>query len=232
LHLTHRCHDREFLLRFAQDRDRYRALLRKCAHEYKVGILNYCVTCNHVHLLVYPDDNHPKHSVSRFMQALQGRFAQSYNRRKERHGAFWEDRYHATIVEGGRHLWECLKYIDLNMVRAGRVLHPGEWRWTGYAELLGLRERYRVINQTLLLRLMGGVAARDFTVNYSAAIAETVQARRLDREPRWTETIAVGSRTFVEDVRRRVRFRRNLEMTELEDSSGSWAIREVPPAYG
>ena len=68
------------------------------------------------------------------MQLVQGQHAQAYNRRRNRHGAFWEDRYHATMIEEGVHLWRCLAYIDLNMVRTGVVEHPREWEWTGYNE--------------------------------------------------------------------------------------------------
>ena len=73
------------------------------------------------------------------MQSLEGDFAQFYNRRKGRQNAFWGDRYHATMIESGEHLWGCLLYIDLNMVRAGVVDHPKDWPWTGYQELMGHR---------------------------------------------------------------------------------------------
>lgn len=77
-HLTHRCHDREFLLRFAKDRDAYRGMLRECSRTYGVPVLGYCVTSNHVHLLVL--DTGPGR-ISRFMDALEGDFAQRYNGR-------------------------------------------------------------------------------------------------------------------------------------------------------
>ena len=51
---------------------------------------------------------------------------------KDRKGAFWEDRYHSTAIESGEHLWRCLVDMDLNMVRAGVVEHPSEWKWSGY----------------------------------------------------------------------------------------------------
>jgi len=69
------------------------------------------------------------------------------NLRKKWHGAFWNERYHATMIDGGDYLWTCLKYIDLNMVRAGVVSHPREWNWTGYEELVGERKRYRLIDR-------------------------------------------------------------------------------------
>jgi REP-associated tyrosine transposase len=60
------------------------------------------------------------------MQLIAGRMAQEYNLRKERKGAYWEDRYHATAVETDQHLVRCMVYMDLNMVRAGVVKHPSE----------------------------------------------------------------------------------------------------------
>jgi hypothetical protein len=69
------------------------------------------------------------------MQLVAGRTAQAYNERKDRHGAFWEDRYHATAVETGEHVARCIVYIDLNMVRAGMVRHPAQWKAGGYHEI-------------------------------------------------------------------------------------------------
>ena len=60
---------------------------------------------------------------------------QEFNQRKNRKGAFWEDRYHATAIESGEHLLTCLVYIDLNMVRAGVVHRPSEWPFCGYNEI-------------------------------------------------------------------------------------------------
>ena len=51
-HLTHRCPNRAFLLRFACDRDAYREMLRRHPQRFGVWLLDYGVTCNHVHLLV------------------------------------------------------------------------------------------------------------------------------------------------------------------------------------
>ncbi len=73
---------------------------------------------------------------------IAGRTGQAYNERRGRRGAFWEDRYHATAVDSGVYLARCVVYVDLNMVRAGAVSHPRDWRWCGYHELSGSRRRY------------------------------------------------------------------------------------------
>jgi hypothetical protein len=69
---------------------------------------------NHIYLLVY---NHKEDVIPKPMQLIAGRTARGYNIRKNRTGAFWEDRYHATAVDTNGHLIRCLVYIDLNIAK-------------------------------------------------------------------------------------------------------------------
>jgi putative transposase len=96
-------------------------------------ILNYAVTSNHIHLLVV--DEADRDVIPNSIRLIAGRTAQEFNQRKRRKGAFWEDRYHATAIESGYHLLQCLVYIDLNMIRAGAVEHPSQWPHCGYQEI-------------------------------------------------------------------------------------------------
>ena len=105
--MTHRCHNQSFLLRFAKDRDAYTGKLRESLSEHAVSLFDYTVTSNHAHLLL---EAQRKSEVSRFMQKVAGEFARNYNRRKHRSNAFWGDNFHATLVEDGRYLFECLLY--------------------------------------------------------------------------------------------------------------------------
>ena len=77
---------------------------------FPILVLAYCVTSNHTHVLVQSE---AETAVSDWMQKTEGEFAQRYNRRKRRSGAFWGDRYHCTMIEDGRHLWHCMAYIEV-----------------------------------------------------------------------------------------------------------------------
>ena len=158
-HITHRCHKREFLLKYAKDRHRWLQWLFEAKKRYGLVILNYVVTSNHIHLLVY--DDKAQGVIPKSMQLLAGRVGQEFNQRKNRKGAFWEDRYHATIVEDGEHLMRCIVYIDLNMVRAGVVDHPEQWRHGGYTEIQSPRRKCVLIDNDALIKLAG---VDDFTV--------------------------------------------------------------------
>ena len=102
------------------------------------------VTSNHVHLLVVDDGQ--RDAIPRSIQLIAGRTGQEYNQRKNRNGAFWEDRYHATAVQTNEHLIRCITYIDLDMVRAGVAKHPQEWIHSGYNEIQSPRQRYGIID--------------------------------------------------------------------------------------
>jgi len=112
-HLTHRCHKKEFLLKLVKDRQRWLYWLFQAKKRYGLRILNYMVTSNHVHLLIV--DGGERDIIPRSMQLIAGRTGQEYNQRKNRNGAFWEDRYHATAVQTNEHLIKCITYIDLSV---------------------------------------------------------------------------------------------------------------------
>jgi REP element-mobilizing transposase RayT len=120
-HITHRCHQRKFLLKFARDRRRYLHWVFEAKKRFGLCVLDYAVTANHIHLLV--KDTGPN-VIAQSMQLIAGRTAQEYNQRRAMQGAFWEDRYHATAIEIDEHLHRCLVYIDLNMVRAIEYCSP------------------------------------------------------------------------------------------------------------
>jgi hypothetical protein len=68
-------------------------------------------------------------SLSEFIREIKVGFARYYNRRHNRRGYFWGDRFKSVIVDKGETLVNCLAYIDLNPLRAGLVERPEQYRW-------------------------------------------------------------------------------------------------------
>ena len=157
------------------------------------------VTSNHVHLLVV--DTGKRDVIPKSMQLVAGRTGQEYNQRKNRKGAYWEDRYHATAVESGDHLARCMVYIDTNMVRAGVVSHPSMWSFSGYNEIQEPRRKNILIDYERLQGLFGAGSYDQLRNSHRGWIEEYLGNGAKCRRDEWTGSIAVGSRSFVEKVK-------------------------------
>jgi putative transposase len=84
-----------------------------------------------------------------YMKEVKERFSRWFNKRRERKGTLWMDRYKSVMVEGkGEPLHTMATYIDLNPVRAGLVDDPKDYRWCGYAEAVsGIRKAQRGLSK-------------------------------------------------------------------------------------
>ena len=195
-HITHRCHKKEFLLKFKKDRDCWLSWLFAAKKRYGLSVLNYNITSNHIHLICEDKENQ---SIAKSMQLIAGRTAQAFNRRKNRQGAYWEDRYHATAIDTGEYLRQCLVYVDLNMVRAGVVNHPKEWRHSGYYEIQNPPQRYRIINTELLCELLNLHTVESLQKHLAEWSQQAMVNDKNMRAAKWSNSIAVGRHEFAEN---------------------------------
>jgi len=85
-------------------------------------------------------------SLSEFMREIKVGFARYYNRRHNRRGYFWGDRFKSVIVEKGETLINCLAYIDLNPLRAGLVDRPEDYRWSSLGYHLQTENKDRLLS--------------------------------------------------------------------------------------
>ena len=167
------------------------------------------VTSNHIHLLAF--DSGGRHVLPDSIKLVAGRTGQEYNVRKKRKGAFWEDRYHATAVERNRYLRQCITYIDMNMVRAGAVEHPKQWEFCGYNEIQNPRKRKGIIDFDRLMGLLGFENYGDLKDAHSRWVDSEMQTDTRDKENKWTQSIAVGSKTFIEKMKKPLSIERQVE---------------------
>ncbi len=129
-HVIQRGHNREPCFYSEDDYRRYLGNLREAAEKNQAAVHAYVLMTNHVHLLVTPG---AAHSVTHMMQDLGRKYVSYINRTYHRSGTLWEGRFKASLVDSDAYLLTCMRYIELNPVRANMVEHPGEYRWSSYA---------------------------------------------------------------------------------------------------
>jgi putative transposase len=225
-HITDRCHRQQFLLKFARDRRAWIRWLYEARKRFGLCALGYQVTHNHIHLVVR-DRGHGE--IANSMQLVEGCVARAYNRRKSRRGAFWQECYNATAVDSDEHLANCLTYVDLNMVRAGVVAHPSAWPDSSYHEIQRSKQRFRIVDRDALCELLGVAEARLARVQ-NEWIDAKLEGSGLQREALWSDSIAVGRRSFVEGVRDQLGSRARYR--QINDCNGVAVLREAGTNYG
>ena len=135
-HVIQRGNDRQAIFRAEEDYDYYLEKLGDAAERHHCDLHAYVLMTNHVHLLVTP---HGENGIGKTMQTLGRYYVQYFNQRYRRTGTLWEGRYKATLIDSEQYLLTCMRYIELNPVRARNIAkHPSEYPWSSYqANALG-----------------------------------------------------------------------------------------------
>lgn len=128
-HVIQRGNNREPCFFAEQDYRYYLNCLKEVAEKFGCQIHAYVLMTNHVHILVTPQ---VEYGISQMMQALGRRYVRYINKTYQRTGTLWEGRYKASLVDSDRYLLTCMRYIELNPVRANMVSSPDEYKWSSY----------------------------------------------------------------------------------------------------
>lgn len=128
-HVIQRGNNREPCFYAEDDYWRYLEDLKESAEKYDCRIHAYVLMTNHVHLLVTPMK---ESGISQMMQALGRRYVYYINKTYKRTGTLWEGRYKSSLIDSDNYLLTCMRYIELNPIRASMVNHPGEYKWSSY----------------------------------------------------------------------------------------------------
>jgi putative transposase len=128
-HIVQRGINREPCFFADEDYFSYLHWLQKAAADWHCAIHAYVLMTNHVHLLVTPDK---ENGIAKLMQAVGRRYVQYINRSYRRTGSLWEGRYKSSLVQAETYLITCMRYIELNPVRANMVQDPSLYRWSSY----------------------------------------------------------------------------------------------------
>ncbi len=129
-HVIQRGNNRQIIFQADGDYRFYLEKLYDAAEKHQCDIHAYVLMTNHVHLLVTP---HTENGIGKMMQMLGRYYVQYYNDCYKRTGTLWEGRYKATLIDTERYLLTCMRYIELNPVRAVDMAdHPSEYPWSSY----------------------------------------------------------------------------------------------------
>lgn len=124
-------------------------LLKKSKEEYVLHA--YCLMDNHVHLLIQEKED----DISRIMKRIGITYVRYFNKKYQRIGPLFQDRYKSEKVEDDGYLLTVMRYIHNNPVAAGLVKKPRAYNWSSYNDYLVKTKTRSFVDTKLILGMFG-----------------------------------------------------------------------------
>jgi len=158
---------------FLNDKDRVDFInrLSELVKDHSMEIYAWVILSNHFHILCKTK----KRPLSSSMRKLLTGYAVNFNKRHRRHGHLFQNRYKSIVCQEDAYLAELVRYIHLNLLRAGVVKDLGELNdcpWSGHSALLGNMDGREWQNRDYVLSYFGG--GRRGRRNYMKFVAEGI----------------------------------------------------------
>ena len=107
----------------------YIKLLYELNNQHNIQIIAYCVMNNHTHILIKSENID---EMSKFMKRVNVKFSRYYNKKHNRVGYVFRDRFKSQGIYSEKHMYNCIRYIYENPVKAGICKSPDEYPYSNY----------------------------------------------------------------------------------------------------
>lgn len=125
-HVMLRGVNRDVIFLEDEDRERFMIALKAAKVASDCKVLAYCLMDNHVHLVLRSGIE----PIGSTVRRLGVRYAGWFNRKYDRVGHLFQDRFKSVPVDDDAHLITLLRYVWNNPVEAGLVERPDEYYWS------------------------------------------------------------------------------------------------------
>lgn len=122
--------NKEYIFDGKKGAERYLKLI----YENKEGIqiIAYCIMQNHVHILIQADSIE---NIGSWMRKANTSYAMYYNKKSNRVGYVFRDRYKVQPIKDAKHLYACIEYIHNNPVKANICKTKKEYKYSSYLQI-------------------------------------------------------------------------------------------------
>lgn len=200
-HVVQRGHSHEPVFFEDGDYQAYLGWLKEAAERYGCSIHAYVLMSNHIHILATPRE---KQGISRMMQYIGRRYVPYINDTYGTSGSLWEGRYKASLISDEQYLLICMRYIELNPVRANRVRSPGYYRWSSY-RYNAQGKNDNIVTEHILYAEMGNTRVSR-CANYKSLFKAHIDDDQLKSiRAAWQTGTPLGNDCFREKIERKLK---------------------------
>ena len=121
--------NKSYIFDKSEDIKYYIKIMYELVEKHSIKIIAYCIMNNHAHILI---ETESVNELSKYMQRLNTKYGRYYNKKYTRVGYVFRDRYKSEGIYDEIHLYNCIKYIYNNPVKAGICIKPQDYPYSNY----------------------------------------------------------------------------------------------------
>lgn len=174
----------------------YKRLLAENRFKFGLEIYHYVLMNNHIHLILKAPTGK---NLSDAIKRLNLTYTLFYRKKYKGIGHFFQDRFKSFIIQEGRYLLECGRYVELNPFRAGLVEKPEDYGWSSLKSYITWEKESIIDFDPEYIGLSDDSSVRMHS--YKEFIANGMNEKRSER--RFFKDGAYGSKEFIENLKQK-----------------------------
>ncbi|SKA99546.1 REP element-mobilizing transposase RayT, partial [Caloramator quimbayensis] len=169
------------------DKVKFMDFVKKAQDQFEFKVYSYCLMDNHAHFII--DSNGA--DISKIMHFINYKYAMYYNKRHERIGHLFHDRFKSLIVDSDRYLFALTAYVHFNATDIkGYETNPQDYRFSSLGIFLAeKRDEFNLIDDSFILSMFSlkEAAARAMYRDFIFKVKSVVDAKRQEFKDEPTE---------------------------------------------
>ncbi len=222
-HIILRGNDKQDIFYDEQDYSKFLKIMRKTKETYQYKIYVYCLMTNHVHLVIYDENN----QISKMIQSIAISYSSYFSKKYSKEGHLFQNRFLSKNVETKQYLYRLCKYIHQNPLKA-RISTIEDYKWSSYREFI---YGEKIINSEFILSIFGQTkkeAIENFILFHSyeeKTINEEVEYEIIDKLTDEQVKEKIQKKLNIKDVReirtynKKIRDERIYELKNIKGTS-------------
>lgn len=146
-HIYIRGNQKQIVFKERRDFEFYLSQLKRYKRKYSFLLYGYCLMPNHIHLIGEPT---APEKLSKFMQCLQRSYTAYHNKKYNKVGHLWQDRFKTKVITKDDYLIYCIAYVEQNPVRASLVKNICDYEFSSYSERVLNEKGFELIDKFML----------------------------------------------------------------------------------
>ncbi|MBU0547223.1 MAG: transposase [Candidatus Omnitrophica bacterium] len=186
------------LFRDDSDKSRYLFFIFEYKNLYNFKLYSLVLTSKESHLLIEPSQ---QFTVSQIMHGVNANYTKYYNKKYEKKGHLFEERFKAVLIERQGYLLEMTRFVHRIVLKDNPTAQLKSFRWSSYLSYIKTESDKNICGNINYEEVLNLLPLENKTAAYEEYVEKASQEELDAFENKMYRASVVGSEKFVERIK-------------------------------